>query len=126
MGACVPLPGHEDIPCALQGNTCSSYSECARSSTSIGIYECRDLPAMQQLGTFFSEGSSSQTPPWVWAIVALGSIGLIIIAGIVLCILYKRFRKRNIDEEEEPLTNDGHLGAMMDGGYAEYGARGYA
>ncbi|EPR58930.1 calcium binding egf domain-containing protein [Toxoplasma gondii RUB] len=41
-GDCVPMTGHENLACTLEGTSCTSYEECTRNITA-GTYSCRAL-----------------------------------------------------------------------------------
>ncbi|KAL8269185.1 hypothetical protein Esti_006891 [Eimeria stiedai] len=104
VNTCEPLPGKEDTACVMLGLTCGNYKTCTKSLTQAGLWECTDKPSSEQIGVFLANGATSDTPAWVWAVVALSAFIIILISGGILWCLYKRFAKK--DEGEDELLQD--------------------
>ncbi|CDJ36309.1 microneme protein 7, putative [Eimeria mitis] len=104
VNTCEPLAGNEDLACTALGLTCGDYKYCTKSTTQAGMWECADKAASEQLAVFLTNGSTSDTPSWIWAVVVLSTIVLILISGGILWCLYKRFIKKSEENEEDLLT----------------------
>ena len=84
-GGPAALAGNEDLACKALGLTCGNYKYCTKSTTQAGIWECADKASSEQLAVFLTNGSTSDTPSWIWAVVVLSTIVLILISGGTLC-----------------------------------------
>ncbi|PFH33693.1 calcium binding egf domain-containing protein [Besnoitia besnoiti] len=95
---CTAEPGHEHLACFLRGHKCSSYEQCVRNTVP-GAYHCGSKGRLKQLAVFLSQGGTSETPVWIWILVALGVVLLgVAIRATVKCFTNKR--KRTAEEEE--------------------------
>ncbi|KAL8452874.1 hypothetical protein Emed_001172 [Eimeria media] len=104
VNTCEPLSGNEDMACVMLGLTCGNYKTCTRSLTQAGLWECTDKSSSEQIGVFLANGATSDTPSWVWAVVALSALVILLISGGIIWCLYKRFAKK--DEGEDELLQD--------------------
>ncbi|PHJ25168.1 calcium binding egf domain-containing protein [Cystoisospora suis] len=93
---------------------CSGYTECKSSGP--GQYTCQSRSAIGQLGTFFSEGPSSNTPGWIWAVVALG----LLLIGVVIYYIIQQYSKPARAPEDAYITADAYL--QYGGGYGGMGS----
>lgn len=79
------LAGKEDLACKTLGLECGNYKECTKSLTEPGVWECTNRASSEQIAVFLTKGATSDTPTWVWAVVALSSIILLLISGGIIC-----------------------------------------
>lgn len=76
--------GYEYLPCEILGKPCTSYQECVRESRD--TFACHPQTTLAQLGTFFSEGASSDTPGWIWGVVGC----VVLLIGVGIYFLYSK------------------------------------
>lgn len=82
------LSGKEYLACQALNLDCGDYKECTRSDTTLnGVvsWECTDKSAGDQLAVFIANGPSSETPGWVWAVVALSSFFIVLLVAFLAC-----------------------------------------
>ncbi|PFH33692.1 calcium binding egf domain-containing protein [Besnoitia besnoiti] len=99
---CVALSGYEHLACYLLNEKCSSYEQCVRS-TSTRKYGCEDKGLTDQLGVFFSQGGTADTPFWIWVVVTLG----VFFIGFAIWIFVGRMiRKKEKSDEDQAVAVD--------------------
>lgn len=79
---CAAAQGYEDLPCEMIGRACTAYQDCVRENRD--TFACVEQTTLAQLGTFFSEGASKDTPGWIWGLV--GGAVLVFLVGVYLLV----------------------------------------
>ncbi|PFH37873.1 microneme protein MIC7 [Besnoitia besnoiti] len=109
-GECRPLRGSEYKACELLGLRCGIYEHC--ESDKSGSYRCAALGRLQQLKVLLNEGPGTETPIWLWCVVAVAAA--ILIGLIVFTVRWCMRRRRKTYGSEDD--------ALMAGYGYDYGA----